>query len=455
MSTIKAGFSRVDITPPLGTPLVGYYGRRPALGILDPLYTTVIAVNDGENTALIISNDLIGIDNEHSNHIRCEIEKACGVKFDLIFLACTHTHMAQAMSTKYGENFWPEIFDITEKKIVGAAKMAIEDMKDAEMYTAEGEAPIEASFVRTFRMKDGTVATNPGRGNPAVDHPIGRADQRVALTCFKREGAPEIAIINFQTHSDSIGGSKISADYPYFVRSTYETVIPNSLCMFMCGAQGNTNVQMCMYRTDDMIMFDKKDEKYGPYTAHIGRVVACTAISLYGHAKKVDALPIRGAWADAELIYNKEHDEKKLEEFRRIKQLYLDGRVNEIEIPEGHRPMSRTAIIAEATKKLEMIDDNLPDTVNIRVSGVRIGELNFVGFPGEPFTEIGLRTREIKKDKMTFVACCTNGYEGYYPSTVVMEAGGLGYEYKAARYKIGTEDKLVEAAEKVLDELYK
>ena len=451
MSTIKAGFARVDITPPLGTPLVGYFSKRPASGILDPLYTTAVAVNDGENTAVIISNDLIGIDNEHSDHIRAEIAKKYNLNFDLIFLTCTHTHLAQAMSTKYGENFLPEIFDMTEKKIVGAVKIAIDDMKEAEMYVASGEAPVKASFVRTFKMKDGTVATNPGRLNPAVDYPIGLADQRVALTCFKREGAPEIAIINFQTHSDSIGGTKISADYAHFIRTTYEAVFPNSCCMYMCGAQGNT-ITACIDRTDDMMMMQKKGN-YGFSTAFVGRVVAGTAISLYGNAKKVDAFPIRAAFVDAELVYNKPESEEKIEELRKIKKLHEEDRLSEIEIPQGHTSMTRVSILAEATKRLGLID--LPDTVNIRITGLRIGDLNFIGFPGEPFTEIGLRVKEARKGKMTYIACCANGYEGYYPSTAAMLAGGLGYEYKSARYKIGTEDRLVEAATKVLDELYK
>ena len=34
----KAGFARVDATPPLGIPIVGYFHKRVADGVLDPLY---------------------------------------------------------------------------------------------------------------------------------------------------------------------------------------------------------------------------------------------------------------------------------------------------------------------------------------------------------------------------------------------------------------------------------
>jgi hypothetical protein len=42
----KAGFSRQDVTPPLGTPLAGYYHYRPMTGILDPLEAICIALSE-------------------------------------------------------------------------------------------------------------------------------------------------------------------------------------------------------------------------------------------------------------------------------------------------------------------------------------------------------------------------------------------------------------------------
>ena len=45
----SAGFARVDVTPPLGIPLVGYFSHRVADGVLDPLYVDCVAVSDGTN----------------------------------------------------------------------------------------------------------------------------------------------------------------------------------------------------------------------------------------------------------------------------------------------------------------------------------------------------------------------------------------------------------------------
>ena len=53
----KAGFARTDITPPIGTPLAGYYSRRVSEGVFDPLYARCLAVSDGESRAIVLSLD--------------------------------------------------------------------------------------------------------------------------------------------------------------------------------------------------------------------------------------------------------------------------------------------------------------------------------------------------------------------------------------------------------------
>ena len=41
---LKVGYAQVDITPPLGVCMAGYFHRREAKGILDPLYASAIAI---------------------------------------------------------------------------------------------------------------------------------------------------------------------------------------------------------------------------------------------------------------------------------------------------------------------------------------------------------------------------------------------------------------------------
>ena len=97
MATFKVGFSRVDITPPLGVPIAGYFVKRYADGVLDKLDCNCIAVSDGEKTALLYSLDLISINQKTADGYRAGISKATGVPYEGIFLACTQTHTGPAV----------------------------------------------------------------------------------------------------------------------------------------------------------------------------------------------------------------------------------------------------------------------------------------------------------------------------------------------------------------------
>ncbi|MBL8187667.1 MAG: hypothetical protein JNK38_06650, partial [Acidobacteria bacterium] len=56
---LRAGVSRVDITPPLGVDLWGYFDRSgPANGKLDPLFARVLVLDDGRKSVAVITLDL-------------------------------------------------------------------------------------------------------------------------------------------------------------------------------------------------------------------------------------------------------------------------------------------------------------------------------------------------------------------------------------------------------------
>ena len=58
-SEFKAGFARVDVTPPIGTELSGYFHKRISDGVLDNLDLNAVAFSDGTNRAVVISADII------------------------------------------------------------------------------------------------------------------------------------------------------------------------------------------------------------------------------------------------------------------------------------------------------------------------------------------------------------------------------------------------------------
>ena len=96
---LQAGFARVNINPPLGIDINGYYVKRYAEGILDDLQANAVALKNGDKAVLLLALDNLGTDVNYLE-IRQEIEKRTGVPVDAIFIHCTHTHTGPSSVVK-------------------------------------------------------------------------------------------------------------------------------------------------------------------------------------------------------------------------------------------------------------------------------------------------------------------------------------------------------------------
>jgi len=85
----------------------------------------------------------------------------------------------------------------------------------------------------------------------------------------------------------------------------------------------------------------------------------------------------------------------------------------------------------------------------------RVGDTAFVGLPGEPFVEGGLRIKLASPTYPTYIVHDVNQYVGYLPIKAAFERGGheVGPTYWA---KLVPEalDRIVETATEVLNELF-
>ena len=181
----RAGFARVDATPPLGLPLVGYFTTRIADGVLDPLYIDCVAVSDGTNNALIYCVDDLQLSNAFLAKAVPEIIKATGVPRERIYVHSTHIHTGPAS--------WPwGSFSEEEKRLVKlhadariakmaeVGRLALADLAPARIGIAKTDCR-NVSFIRRYRMKDGSVRTNPGITNHAVKEPLGASVEALTL----------------------------------------------------------------------------------------------------------------------------------------------------------------------------------------------------------------------------------------------------------------------------------
>jgi len=90
---VLAGAARIDITPELGVPLMGYGARiGGATAVADPIHARALAVTSQAHSILVVSAELCLITSAQANEIRGRIAAETGLTTDAILVACTHTH---------------------------------------------------------------------------------------------------------------------------------------------------------------------------------------------------------------------------------------------------------------------------------------------------------------------------------------------------------------------------
>lgn len=444
---MKAGFAKVCINPPYGAPIVGYYEARYTKGILDDLYARALAFDDGKTKAVVIALDLCTLAQKYYDAFKAAVCEATGMDKDAIFINCSHTHTGPLVGNDFASDRKSSQFydDFLIACVRDAAVYALADLAETKIEAAESQAK-NISFIRRFRMKDGSVATNPGVGNPNIDHPLGQPNETVKLLKLVRTGADDIFLVNFGTHPDSVGGEYISADYMGYVCSILENAVPNTKCMFLLAPQGDVN-HVNVHPTPGESRISEIDFDGVPrslrHAEHMGRIIAGAVLSVCSITEEVKADTI--SFASKEVSLPSHQENHRLEEARRIHTLYEAGRANEL----PYKEMELTTVVAEAERIIRL--EHGPDSFPFFLSAIRIGDLVFAGIGGEAFTDIGNRIYANSPFASTILCCITNSAGGYIPTRTAYEEGG--YEARSSQLKPGGDDIVVNGMIELLAQL--
>lgn len=446
---MKIGYSKICINPPYGAPIIGYYEKRFNKGINDSLFVRATAFDDGTNKAVIVALDLCELPQEYFDRIKDIIVADTGLDKNAIFINCSHTHTGPLIGKDFGSNSHSDpaydafLINTTRDAVV----YAINDLKEGQIEVGQSQAK-NISFIRRFRMIDGSVATNPGVKNPNIDHPLGTPNETVKLVKIVRENADDIFIVNFGTHPDSVGGEYISADYMGFVCSIIERAVPNTKCMFLLGIQGDVNHVNVNPTAGEsaisVIDFDSVPRSI-KHAEHMGRIIAGAVLSICSITEKIKADKIE--FASKTVYFPPNQENERLEQAKKIMELYNSGRASELPFKE----MALTTAVAEATRIVNLQNGH-PD-YPFHLSAIKIGDLVFAGAGGEPFTEIGNRICENSPFKQTILCALTNDEGGYVPTRQAYDEGG--YEAKSSHFKPGCDDIVVNGMQEIFDALNK
>lgn len=127
-------------------------------------------------------------------------------------------------------------------------------------------------------------------------------------------------------------------------------------------------------------------------------------------------------------------------EARKIRELYLEIGKQKTEA------MGFKLNVPEALRILANLDR--PEYFDLRVHALQIGNIAFVGFPGEIFYSIEMTVKDNSNMPMTVVTACANGGEGYYPDAAAFAEAG--YERSNTPFAHNCAEILINAANELM-----
>ena len=244
------GYCQAEITPQPGQCMMAGYGReRYAKGTLSPLLAQVLAIRDrDENTALLITADILGFDRVTTDAIRYRISKKHGIASERIMLAASHTHWAPAVNMHISYSIGsPNVWYMghLEESILTLVERALQDSSPA----AVEYRSVDYRGVGCCRRRpvNGKIAWGP--------YPEGSYDGHTPVLRILRQKSPQqIVVVGHACHPTSSGSiEKWSPDYPGAMRETLARRLPDSKAMFVQGCGGDAKVVHKDPQTDKLV----------------------------------------------------------------------------------------------------------------------------------------------------------------------------------------------------------
>ena len=363
---MRAGYGKTEITPPLGVELAGYgyYLKRRATRVDDPLFVRAVALEDRGRTYVVVSCDILGLNRSIVGRVRAGLLQKHAIPPSHVLIVSIHTHTAAPAIAHEGcGEVCPEYVETLPGAILAACEDALSDMRR----------------VTSLRFSMGRLDGQYAYNRAAEDGPVDDCARGFLLS--RSERAP-IALISYACHPVCRGRSTgVSADYPGRVCRMAEEkgVLP----VYLNGLCGDID----------------------PLTCEDGARIDAFAAAILSALTDEMELPMR-------VFGGEVADEIRL----------LPGSREDIE-SAAERAASRPDAIPGADRvarawEREMLSkfDDLPSREPISVHYLVLGGVPVAALPFEGFCAIGQKIRDVLGDTRALTLGCADELLGYLPT---------------------------------------
>jgi len=407
---LKAGVAKVEITPPLGEKMWGYFDRQAgATGTLDPLFARVLVLEAGEKRWALVVLDLgRTFGPAQLERLRETARRSSGISYVLV--QATHTHAGPVILDEYPGNAVPAWETAALEKIAKAIDEARQRAVDAKLGAGDGVAYIGYNRIRV--NPDGTVTmfwTNPTRV------PTAPVDPTVSvLRVDAVDGKPLAILVNYACHPVVFGPDNLqySADFPGVMIKTVEQAFDGGpLCFFLQGAPGDINVYDATtpLAQDAVKKRDWSGERLGQEAVRVAKGIQTHPDPQASLDFAEDVMTFRLRW-----------------DLARFRQALL---------------------AAYGQKIFDTFAGGITEEIKAPVATVLINKrIALMTMPGEPFVDFQINWRDRCPVREAFFLGYGNGYVGYFPTIRAASLGGYGAASATSWVEVGAGERMVDHA---------
>lgn len=416
-----AGAAQREITPKDSQFLFGYpHVQRYSTGVHDPLYSSALYLFDGRTQVMFIANDIIFIGKQTAQTIRKQIEQKTKIPASNIMITATHTHSGPHTVAYLSNASDPAIPKPDSRYIRFMADQAVK--AGLEAYQSAVSAHVGLG-----------IADDTGIGTNRRD-PAGPSDHHVPVLMVQSEADNTNIALMFVCsihptvlHEDS---TLVSADFPGMARQYLQRKVLGDHCPVLhhTGPSGNQSPR----HVTEANTFEEAQR--------LGQILAKAVEKAIGKIDYFDTAEINVIQRFINLPRRKflsvkdaaVHLKKAIEKLDHLRTCGASSQ--EIRTAEcdwfGAEETFTLAKAAEEGKIESAYEKCLPAEIQV----ISIGKWNFVGWPGECFTDFALEVKKQCKD--SYVISLANGeLQGYLVTQEAFEEGG----YEASNALFGYE----------------
>jgi len=447
---LYAGAARVKLEPPVGIAMAGYARRvGRSTGIHDNLAVQAIVLSDGERKAVIVSVDVLALGIRICDSIAERIESRTDIPADAVMVCATHTHSGPhfnifatpadvSVASGAGERDlnWERALP---DRIVRAVVEANSRLRPASIAAASGRFGLGTN--RRLRRTDGTIQLAPNYDG-AADHEL------EVLGVFDAGNEESIAfLLNYPCHAVVLCEDNLlySRDWPGFAIDKLEGRPSQPIALFTQGAAGNIDPRR-------RGSFDLASE------------AGCEAASI-----AIDALARESRARPGRIVSRRKPVRLRLRDLgpklslakanTRQTELALKGHAGVTgpqlkRLTDQHQrsidELTALETLDKANRRDKRVDRETAELVT-HMTALAVGDIAFIGIPGELFAELGIAIKCNPYFRHTIVLGYCNDLAGYFPTSEEYERGG--YEVETSRVAPGSGELIVHHALSLISEM--